>query len=209
MLLCSECMDLMEEINSEERCYYCFSTEITSERKVCPSCIQSPPVWSRMASALDYDGPAVSLITAMKYGNQPYIAKGAAALMASQFTKLDWPFPDIIIPVPIPFTRWMQRGYNQSWYLARYFGKLIDRPVYNVLRRRSGDYSQAGLSSEQRKELASDSFLLAKKGVLEDKTLLLIDDVMTTGTTLKCCAEVLLEGFPNNIYVMTACRSVF
>lgn len=198
----------MEEINPEERCNYCFGPDITCERKVCSSCVQNPPVWQRAASALDYDGPAVSLITAMKYGNQPYIAKGAAALMASQFSKLNWPFPDLIVPVPIPFTRWIQRGYNQSWYLAKTLGEMIERPVCKALKRRSGDYSQAGLSSKQRKELGPDSFYLVKKGYLEDKTILLVDDVMTTGTTLRCCAEVLLEGYPNNIYVLTACRSV-
>lgn len=197
----------MEEINPEERCFYCFSSEAVGESTACFTCQQNPPVWHRAASALDYVGPAVTLVTAMKYGNQPYIAKGAAALMASQLSKLDWPFPDLIVPVPIPFTRWIQRGYNQSGHLAKYLGMMVERPVCQALKRRSGDFSQAGLSSKQRKELKSDSFTLVKKNALEDKIVLLIDDVMTTGSTLKCCAEVLLEGVPKNIYVLTVCRS--
>lgn len=207
-LLCTECLPSMELINAEERCCCCFSPEISGEKKKCLSCLQDSPVWERAAAALDYHGPAVTIVRAMKYGNQPYLAKGAAAWMASQLHDLNWPFPDVIVPVPIPITRWIQRGYNQSLCLAKSLGEIIDRPVCSALKRRCGDYSQAGLSSKERKKLSSASFSLVKRVDLEDKTILLVDDVMTTGTTLKCCAEVLLEGFPKKIYTLTVCRAI-
>ncbi len=165
-IICPLCMSLMQIINPIGRCISCFAYGPSNVNKICSSCAREPPLWDKAAAALDYEGPAVTLITAMKYGNQPHLAKGAGAFMASQLVQLGWHFPDLIVPVPIPVTRWVQRGYNQCDHLAKNLGGLIDRPVCKILKRRSGDQHQAGLSLKQRKEETSISFYLANKKVL-------------------------------------------
>ena len=208
-LFCHDCLRLLEFINPVERCPYCFSSEYSQEKRMCAGdCIEHYGYLYRSAAAFDYLGPASTMVRALKYGNQPYLAKGAAALMIEQFFNLRWPLPDQIIPVPLPFNRWLYRGYNQSELLAEAFGKLIDRPVSRALRRDSGDFSQAGLSHEQRIQLSGNSFRLTKGVSIEDKQLLLIDDVFTTGSTMQRCAEALQSAHPYSIYGLTLCRTI-
>jgi predicted amidophosphoribosyltransferase len=78
-----------------------------------------------------------------------------------------------------------------------------------VLKRRSGDFSQAGLNHHQRLQLMQDEAIYLRDGVkLHDQTILLIDDVMTTGRSLQCCAKALFEGYPSELYALTFCRAV-
>ncbi len=207
-VFCSACLGLMELIAPEERCPRCFSDGATSLKTVCRGCAQRAPVWKQAAAAFDYQGPAKTLVSRMKYGNEPYLAKGLAAFMASQFIALKWPFPDVIVPVPMTTIRFLQRGYNQSALLANELGKILGAPVSDALKRRAGDFSQARLTSEERRALGRDAFYLAKDAAIEDKVILLIDDVKTTGTTLNRSAEALLGGFPQEIYVLTGCLAI-
>jgi len=80
--------------------------------------------------------------------------------------------------------------------------------MLEVLARKCGDFSQAALSSEQRRGLTGQKIYLKKKGEVQDKVVLLIDDVMTTGTTMRRCGEVLSDGCPTKIYGLTFCRAI-
>jgi ComF family protein len=160
-----------------------------------------------MGATFDYKGPIVTLIKKLKYGNQPYLSKGIASFMGAQFVNLNWPLPDIIIPVPQSLSRIFTRGYNQAELLSETLSEILQCPVQKALLRLSGDYTQAALSKEQRTNLTGNSIRLKKKQMLQDKVILLIDDVMTTGSTLKRCAEALLEDCPNSIYALTACHT--
>lgn len=202
---CTFCFQDLKVIEPSDRCPHCFSPEITRQKEVCAKCRETHPLWNFAAAAFDYQGPAASLIREMKYSNQPYLSKGLAAFMAIQFVSLKWPTPDIIVPVPVTFFRFLQRGYNQSALIAEELGKILNVPVCKSLKRRSGDFSQAMLSSKERRSLGNSTFYLAHKGVLSDKVVLLVDDVMTTGTTLSRSTEILLDEFPEAIYVLTGC----
>lgn len=207
-LFCQTCLDLLDFINPEERCPYCFSIDYSQESKKCGECQQRERFLYRCGAAFDYSGPAATIIRALKYGNQPYLAKGAAAFMLQQFINLNWPLPDCIVPVPLPLTRRFLRGYNQSELLAEEFGMLLGRPVIKGLKRLSGDFSQSGLNREQRMELSSESFILVKGKLPLDQSILLIDDVFTTGSTMQCCAEALQGAYPTSIYGLTFCRTM-
>lgn len=208
-LLCQDCLLLLKLIDHQERCPRCFSERYCPEQRICDECFKHSRRWAlaKAAAAFDYAGPAATLIRKIKYGDQPYFTKGAAAYMVTQLIQLEWPLPEVIIPVPISLTHWLSRGYNQSLLLAEELSKLIERPVIEGLGRTSGDYSQAGLSRQQRLAFEGRSLYLKKGMELRDKTVLLIDDVMTTGSTLNRCAECLLEAFPSTIMALTFCRS--
>lgn len=208
-IFCHDCLRLLEFIDPAERCPYCFSSEYSQEKKLCSGdCQIHHGSLCKTAAVFDYVGPGSTLVRALKYGNQPYLAKSASAFMLEQFLNLKWTLPDQIIPVPLPLNRWLNRGYNQSELLAKAFSKLIDRPVSRGLRRKSGDFSQAGLAREQRVQLSGNSFRLINNISIQDKHILLIDDVFTTGTTMQRCAEALQSAHPASIYGLTLCRAI-
>jgi competence protein ComFC len=207
-LLCPSCLTQLELIDPRERCPYCVSADYTRGQPCCDVCLRKKPVLHGVASAFDYIGPAATIIKQMKYYDQPYLAKGAGAYLAVQLLRLKWPLPDYLIPVPMQFTRWIDRGYNQSHLLAEELSRILNRPLSDVLKRKSGDFSQAALSYQQRIVLEGESFEVKKRGTFRDKSLLLIDDVMTTGSTLRRCAEALLGECPRRIYGLTVCRAM-
>lgn len=203
--LCENCASHLSLLDTSKRCLFCFRT--FSAKGVCFRCRQYPGYLSGYASSCEYQGPIKSLLCKFKYSNYPYLAKGLGALLAAQFLQLGWEMPDFIVPVPISWLKRFDRGYNQCELLAQELGTIIQKPVRRLLKRRSGDWSQAGLSFNQRKELTSERFYLAENKPLYDKTVLLIDDVATTGRTLQCCAEVLAEACPAKIYALTVAQA--
>lgn len=207
IVLCPGCASLFDLIPSEYRCPTCF-IPLREESILCQECLRYPSLYAGMAAAFDYEGPPSSLVKRLKYANQPYLAKGMAAFLVGQFDRLQWPLPDALIPVPLSLTRRFERGYNQSHLLAEEMGKLLGRPVWNALKRQSGDFSQAALSLEQRKGLNSQRFKLKKGIEIAGKILLVIDDVMTSGSTLRACGELLGSGNPEALYALTFCRTV-
>lgn len=146
-----------------------------------------------------------TLIHALKYGGQFYLAKGAAAFLATQWLRLQWPTPDFLLPAPISMGHWWERGYNQSLLLSKELSKLLQIPVLNLLRKRSGDYSQAALTHSQRTQLPKEAITLKYPSRIEGKDILLIDDVMTSGTTLHHCATALLSAGADRLYSLTLC----
>lgn len=207
LVLCSACASLLDLISPNERCPTCFNL-CENQIAPCQECSHYPSYYSRMAAAFDYEGPAVSLVKRLKYGGQPYLAQGMAALLVAQFDQLQWPLPDALVPVPLSFTHWLERGYNQSALLAEEMGRLLQCPVWNVLKRQSGDFSQAALNLEQRKGLEGKRFKRTSTYSLQGKILLIIDDVMTSGLTLQRCAEVLQPAYPAALYALTFCRAL-
>ncbi len=208
-LFCTHCLKLLIPIDPKERCPYCFTADFNGQiEKCCLTCRERSPLIDRMAAVFDYEGPAATLIKQLKYGGQTYLAKGAGAYLTAQFLELGWPLPDLIIPMPMAPLRRIERGYNQSLFLAEVMASLLSCPVADILRRSGGDFSQAGLNHQQRLQLRSEAFSVKKGVAVYDKCLLIIDDVMTTGSSLSCCAEVLRALCPQHIYTLTVCRAI-
>jgi len=203
LLLCNHCASQLELIEPVSRCPKCFS----SERYKCSYCARTRHPFSGIAASFEYVGPAATLIKKMKYGGLSYLAKTFAACLVTQMERLDWPTPDVIVPVPISFDRKLQRGFNQSVLIAEALSLLINVPTKDVLIRSMGEYSQSGLTNHQRKNLKKNHFYLRKNPQIQDKIILLIDDVATTGKTLEICGEALLEGYPSKLYGLTVCKN--
>ncbi|HRD55856.1 MAG TPA: ComF family protein [Parachlamydiaceae bacterium] len=204
-LLCASCSPLLELIDKELYCPRCFYGSPSKKAHACKNCATKSLATVSIAAALEYMGPASSLIKQLKYGDKPYLAKGLAAFMAAQFVSLDWPAPDFIIPVPQAFSRFLTRGYNQAELLGETLSNLLNCPLKLALKRKSGSFSQAALNKEERLQMEEQTIYLKKNQHLEDKVILLVDDVLTTGTTLQKCAESLMEEAPSAIYALAAC----
>lgn len=159
----------------------------------------------KIASALDYEESVKTLVKKLKYGKMPFLAKTAAAFMVAQFCRLEWEEPDLIVPVPR--RHWFQ-GQNHAELLASHLSRQLHIPLKRLVGRYAGDYSQARLPKSDRESLGPSSFYLKSKESLEGKVILLVDDVMTTGTTLRQSAEVFGGSLTSKIYALTLARSM-
>lgn len=216
-LFCGPCIEAFELIDPKGLCPACFKNESTPGGRWCQGCHGEESLYDAVAACFDYRGPPASAVKALKFGGMPYTSKILGAYLALQLTRLNWRWPDLIVPMPLSFGRWMERGYNQSALLAGDLGGLIGVPVRPLLGRRQGSFPQAKLSGEQRRRLDEDVFVLRRPFKLpvfnrgleinpEGKNILMIDDVFTTGTTLRRAASTLLALKPATLYALTVCR---
>lgn len=111
---------------------------------------------------------------------------------------------DLIAPVPLHWLRQWQRGFNQSDLLARALAKHCGLPVWRALQRVRGTASQAGLSHTGRRKNVNAAFACRRD--LNGKSVLLIDDVLTTGATAAACASALKRAGARHVAVLTVAR---
>jgi predicted amidophosphoribosyltransferase len=202
LLFCQGCAGFFELIDPKTRCPYCFAEN--EAHGPCRKCYQKKRLTLHMASSLDYLGPVATLVQKMKNGLMPHLAKTAEAFMTAQWIKLGWPQPNLIIPVP---KRYCFQGYSHSALLTQELAKRLNSPCLDVLKRVGSKLSHAKLSENQ-KERFELSFKLKKEIDIEGKILLLVDDHIITGITMRKCAEALLDGFPSKIYALSFARSI-
>jgi ComF family protein len=137
-------------------------------------------------------GSGADLIHAFKYGGAPSLAGFIAARMAAAWMPGSGPVPDYLVPVPLHKNRERERGYNQSRLLAEQLTArcgVLTAP--GLLVRTRATAAQATLRPELRAPNVSGAFATSLAEAVRGKNILLIDDVATTGSTLRECTEVL------------------
>lgn len=160
------------------------------------------------AAALFYYHPhseTAQLVYRLKYNNRPDIGEDIGRVMANELQATDF-FSDIdvLLPVPLASKRLRQRGYNQSEQLAKGISDITHLPIVTkALRRKHFQQSQTTLNRWQRQENVEDTFWLKDGSQLQDKHVLLIDDICTTGATLISCANTLKDIKGIRISVLT------
>lgn len=131
----------------------------------------------------------------LKYFNHPELGAYLGKIAAQHFIEQQANYfsdIDIVIPVPIHKKKLKQRGYNQSELIAHGIGEVINRKVDTThLKRAVYSASQTTLTIEQRLRLSAESFAVENAEELKNKHILLVDDILTTGTTLRCCINKL------------------
>jgi ComF family protein len=117
---------------------------------------------------------------------------------------------DYIVPVPLHWQRYVERGYNQADEIARVLSAKSGKPVLRCLERVRATVTQAGLSADARSENVDDAFAVKKRYalVVRNARVLLVDDVFTTGSTMRACVRALRMKRPVTIVVAVAARVV-
>ncbi len=114
---------------------------------------------------------------------------------------------DIIIPVPISKKRQKERGYNQSLLVAKEIAQKSNIPVEtNCIYKAKHTIEQSKLNREEREKNAQDVYEIINKKILENKKILLIDDIYTTGNTVNSCSKVLQNGNPKKIGILVLAK---
>lgn len=160
------------------------------ERQLCGLCLQVPPPYLRTEAIWLYQPPIAQLISSFKYQNQYCYGRILCLLGAkkivSAYTERD--FPELITATPLHWTRRLQRGFNQSERLARYWAKQLGIPYQHCLRRIRATPAQQTLSAANRQRNLHNAFTVCAD--VSGKRIALVDDVITTGATaseLSCC----------------------
>ena len=172
--------------------------------------IADPPPFERARSAVVYNDVARALVGKLKYGDRPELARFCARLMARAGHEL-WGPGAVLVPVPLHRVRLFSRRYNQSTELARILGRLTGLPVDPVLvvRRRNTPH-QVGLSGEARRRNVAGAFAPHPDSFrrLGGRRVVLVDDVVTTGATVKAVTRALKSGGAERVDVVSFARVV-
>ena len=151
-----------------------------------------------------YEGTLRELIHLYKYTGVQTLAKPLARMLAAALPR-DLRM-DVITPVPLHWRREWRRGFNQSQLLAKCLSKRIGLPAARLLRRVQATSVQAGLSNTDRRKNVSKAFRCLRTAKVEGKRILLVDDVMTTGSTGAACAQALKKAGAARVTLLTAAR---
>jgi len=151
--------------------------------------------------------PLRQAVHALKYEGARVLSEPLGELLASFWRDRAIPV-DLAIPVPLHVQRMRQRGYNQSLLLARELARRVDLPLdQGSLVRVRDTRSQVGLSRQERWDNVQDAFRTVSREPAGTRVLL-VDDVMTTGATLRACSQALWEGGAKEVICLTLTRAV-
>lgn len=148
-----------------------------------------------------YEGTLRTLLRALKYDARRSIAPRLSRMMATQGADV-LTGADAVVPVPLHRRRLRERGFNQADDLARALGL----PVLHALRRVRATPAQVGLPAERRRDNVRDAFDISTQTIRRGSTIVLVDDVATTGATLEACARVLRRAGAAEVRALTAAR---
>jgi len=151
-----------------------------------------------------YEGVLRELIHQYKYGKIKTLARPLGDLLANALPR-DQEF-DAVAPVPLHWRRQWQRGFNQSELLARAIARRTGIPVVKALRRGKATRTQASLSNTGRRRNVAAAFKCKRARLVAGKRILLIDDVMTTGSTAASCALALKRAGARKVVLLTVAR---
>src|SRR5579885_1392770 len=203
--LCAGCWSAVDFLSPPfcERCGYPFELDLGPDA-LCPACRAAPPVFDRGRAVLRYDAGSRPMLLAFKHGDRTdlaptfgrWLVRAGAELLAEA---------DAVAPVPLHWTRLFARRYNQAALLAQAAARQAARPFQPELlvRRKRTPPQSAGRAARARNVAGAFFVPPRRRALVEDRRILLIDDVRTTGATLEACARALKAAGAAGVDVLT------
>jgi ComF family protein len=203
---CSDCWKQLEFLGNGG-CMRCGIPLKATDAETCAACLAKPPRLDRMRAAVAYDDISRDLVLRLKYGRKVALARTMARymtpLIASDATGA------IIVPVPLHRGRLWQRGFNQSVLVARELSSATGlRLEPRALSRVKRTPPLKGLTALQRRRTVEGAFKVRKGADLEGRTIVLVDDVLTTGSTANACARALRRAGAARVELVAWARVV-
>lgn len=168
------------------------------------------PAFDRTFVLFPYDPPIPQFIFALKFHHQLYYANTFGQLFLSRISKVwykNQALPDMIIPVPLHRKRLRERGFNQSLEIAKFISKSLNIPLdIHGVKRIKNTQAQSGLKLASRKQNLERAFTTVQKNRYAHLTIAILDDVMTTGYTVRSLAQTLKMNGAEKIHVWCCAR---
>lgn len=209
--LCSPCWQGIDFL-APPHCALCglpFAFE-SGPAALCGACTRERPAFDRARAVMRYDDHSRGLVLGFKHADRTEGASAYGAWLARAGQEL-LAEAELIVPVPLHWRRLFTRRYNQAALLAQALGRQARLPVApDVLRRRRHTVSQGRLSAAARARNVAGAFAVhpAKQAMLRDRRVLLIDDVMTTGSTVSACSRTLRQAGASAVDVLVLARVI-
>ena len=201
----------------DEKCILC-GEELYKDKIICTICagnikickdkfnIKVHDKWCTCYSSAYYSESMMELILKLKYKSSFKAGEAIAGYMKDTIFNNGIEF-DIITYVPMTKKSIKKRGYNQSEYLAKLLGGYMNKPVVSCLNKVKDTKDQIGLGKINRWDNIQGSFKINNEYSIENKNILIIDDVLTTGATIFHCCSELIEGGARKISILTGAKS--
>ena len=209
-ILCRSCLDKIQAHRSS----YCLCCgrffEGAGEPHLCLSCLNERPSFSVHRSGGLYRGELKDIILLFKYRGDEILGKPLGRFLFESLKGEEslWWGVDAIVPVPLHPKRKRERGFNQAKILAKELSRLKGVPLEDlVLRKMKYVPPQTSLEREERAKNVRGVYAVLKSGKIRGKTLLLVDDVYTTGSTLKECSQELLKAGAKEVRAITVAQA--
>ncbi len=208
--ICPDCGEGLKEVRSPfcSRCGVPFETG-SGEDRLCGRCLREPPAYEAARGLLLYEGAALEAVHRFKYGGKTRLAGILGPRLADLARSwLPRGFRPLVVPVPLHLRRLRERGFNQSLLLARHVAALPGFSLdYLALRRSRYTPPQAALGRDRRRGNVQAAFHVETPAAVEDRVVLLVDDVSTTGSTLDACGRALLRAGARRVFGLTLARA--
>ncbi|HEU5286536.1 MAG TPA: ComF family protein [Sphingomicrobium sp.] len=203
---CPDCWKRIEFLGSGG-CVTCGTPLQATDSECCAVCLARPPRIERTRAAVAYDDLTRSLALRLKYGRKVAIAKTMARYMAPLVGTQ--PGSALLVPVPLHRGRLWQRGFNQSAIVARELSRQtgIDSDA-TLLKRIRRTPPLKGMSLQQRRRVVAGAFRVGDRSAVDGRTVILVDDVLTTGSTANACARELRRAGAARVELVSWARVV-
>lgn len=171
----------------------------------CGDCRVTPPAFDRLHAVWSYAAPFDAVVRGLKFRRLEYLGKELARELWVRLPRLAE--ADLVVPVPLHWLREWKRGYNQAERIARPLAKQMGVPLVPALRRRRHTRPQTSLDRSKRAENLKDAFVArngSRRRALEGATVVLVDDVVTTGATLDAASRGLKRAGAARVIALAA-----
>jgi len=202
---CPDCWKQVEFLG-DSGCATCGIPLQATDAETCASCLARPPRIARSRAAVAYGELPRSLAIRLKNGRKVAIARTMARYMAPLVSRSE---DAILVPVPLHRGRLWRRGFNQSALVARELSRRLSLPSdVMTLRRIKRTPPLKGMSPLQRRKTVAGAFRISDKAAFAGKTVILVDDVLTTGSTAEACARTLKRAGAARVELISWARVV-
>jgi ComF family protein len=212
--VCPECLSSLTPIRIAQ-CVLCGERLAPAQLLIgngqCQACCEYPPNFDRAVSNGEYDSGLRELIHLLKYAGVVPAAKPLGKLLAESIEHLRLGGAVVVVPVPLHSSKRRERSFNQAELIARAALKQLPSQfelARDVLVRERATRSQVGLDREARMQNMRGAFRVTAAQRIKGQTVVVVDDVMTTGTTVSECAHVLKRAGAERVFAATVARTL-
>ena len=206
--ICSDCEKKLVKI-MPPFCVKCSKPIDYVSDCLCPDCSVYDKSFETAKSPFSYEGIIKESIYSFKYYNKPYFYKFFSYCLLRYMNEIDYTNFDYITSVPLHKSKMRTRGYNQSELLAKSLSDGLSIPYSYVLKRTKKTTKQSLQSKDERRKNLKGAFAIKsplKNENIKTSSVLLVDDVYTTGSTADECSKTLLNFGVSKVYVITIAR---
>ena len=205
---CEKCIDKIEYITPSLKCRTCLGFLYRAENGICGSCIAEKPAYTRLISCIKYKGPVRDTIRAYKFRNRPDFHIGYSRL-ACEVLEREGEYFDAVVCTPLHKNSLKERGYNQSALIAKRIAEYFQVPFFeDLLIKTKHTKRQSELKLAERKKNIKNAFKVHKPKRIKGLKILLVDDIYTTGCTMKEVAKTCVP-YADEIIAFTLAKSYF